>query len=54
MGPRPFQQFGQHSSGEIVWQIFAFNLIVKYAISLISIPLIYLRSGRKRTEATLF
>lgn len=32
---------------DIVWQIFVFNFIVKYAISLISIPMIYLRSDRK-------
>ena len=31
---------------DIIWQIFMFNFIVKYAISLISIPLIYLRMRR--------
>ena len=31
----------------VVGQIFMFNFIVKYAISILSIPLIYLRSGRK-------
>lgn len=31
---------------DIIWQIFMFNFIVKYAISLISIPLIYLHIRR--------
>ena len=32
---------------DVVGQIFMFNFIVKYAISILSIPLIYLHSGRK-------
>ena len=35
----------------IVWQIFLFNFVVKYLISLFSIPLIYLRSGREKRVA---
>lgn len=35
----------------IVWQIFLFNFVVKYLISLFSIPLIYLRSGRGKRVA---
>ena len=36
---------------DVVWQIFLFNFIVKYAISLISIPLIYLPSSNDRHES---
>lgn len=36
---------------DVVWQIFLFNFIVKYVVSLLSIPLIYIRSGQKKTQA---
>jgi len=34
--------FGWVLSWGVVWQIFLFNLVVKYAVTLISLPLIYL------------
>ena len=34
--------FGWFLPWEIVWQIFFFNLVVKYAVTLVSLPLIYL------------
>jgi len=34
--------FGWSLSWNVVWQIFLFNLIVKYIVTLISLPLIYL------------
>ena len=34
--------FGWSLPWNVVWQIFAFNLIIKYMVSLVSIPLIYL------------
>lgn len=37
-----------------VGQIFMFNFIVKYAVSLCSIPLIYARFGRKKETGILF
>ena len=33
---------------DVIGQIFMFNFIVKYMISILSIPLIYLRSGREK------
>jgi uncharacterized PurR-regulated membrane protein YhhQ (DUF165 family) len=27
---------------EVIWQIFVFNMVVKYTLTLLSIPLIYL------------
>ena len=35
----------------IVWEIFLFNFVVKYVVSLLSVPLIYLRFKGKRGEA---
>ncbi len=34
--------FGWSLPWEVVWQIFLFNLVVKYAMTLLSLPLIYL------------
>jgi uncharacterized PurR-regulated membrane protein YhhQ (DUF165 family) len=34
--------FGWALPWGVVWQIFVFNLVVKYLVSLLSIPLIYL------------
>ncbi len=34
--------FGWSLPWAVVWQIFVFNLVVKYAITLLSLPLIYL------------
>ena len=36
---------------DVVWEIFLFNLIVKYAITLVSLPLIYLAPDRKDQAA---
>ncbi len=33
-----------------VWEIFVFNLIVKFAVTLVSMPLIYLAPGRRAEE----
>lgn len=41
--------FGWTLPWNVVWQIFIFNLVVKYAVTLVSLPLIYLapdRAGR--------
>lgn len=35
---------------DVVWQIFVFNLIVKYGITLLSLPLIYLAPDRQGDE----
>ncbi len=43
--------FARTYGWNIVWQIFLFNFVVKYLISLFSIPLIYLRSGREKRVA---
>jgi len=32
-----------------VWQIFLFNLIIKYGMTLLSLPLIYLTPGQGQT-----
>ena len=37
-------------SWDVTWQIFLFNLTVKYGITLISLPLIYLTPDRNRSE----
>ena len=34
--------FGGILPWEVVWQIFWFNLLVKYAMTVVSIPLIYI------------
>lgn len=39
--------FGWTLPWGVVWQIFVFNLLIKYAVSLVSIPLIYLVPERK-------
>jgi uncharacterized integral membrane protein (TIGR00697 family) len=44
--------FGWILPWSVVWQIFAFNLLVKYLVSLLSIPLIYLVPERKDTNIT--
>jgi uncharacterized integral membrane protein (TIGR00697 family) len=38
--------FGWNLPWPVVWQIFIFNLLVKYAITLLSLPLIYLAPER--------
>jgi uncharacterized integral membrane protein (TIGR00697 family) len=38
--------FGWVLPWPVVWQIFLFNLLVKYAVTVISIPLIYLTPDR--------
>ncbi|MBX3015541.1 MAG: queuosine precursor transporter [Caldilineaceae bacterium] len=38
--------FGWLLPWTVVWQIFLFNLIVKYAVTLVSLPLIYLAPDR--------
>lgn len=40
--------FGWKLPWSVVWQIFIFNLLIKYGVSLISIPLIYLVPERKK------
>lgn len=34
----------------VVWQIFVFNLLVKYAVTVLSLPLIYMVPSRERRE----
>jgi uncharacterized integral membrane protein (TIGR00697 family) len=44
--------FGWTLPWNVVWQIFIFNLVVKYAVTLVSLPLIYLAPDRaERTPA---
>ena len=42
--------FGWLLPWPVVWQIFLFNLIVKYAVTLISLPLIYVAPDRDWSE----
>ena len=39
--------FGGVLPWDIVWQIFFFNLVVKYGVTLLSLPMIYLVPDRK-------
>jgi uncharacterized integral membrane protein (TIGR00697 family) len=38
--------FGWSLPWAVVWQIFVFNLIVKYGVTLVSLPMIYLTPGK--------
>lgn len=38
--------FGWFLPWNVVWQIFVFNLVVKYAVTLVSLPLIYIAPDR--------
>lgn len=42
--------FGFTLPWDVVWQIFIFNLIVKYAITLLSLPLIYLAKEQETDD----
>jgi uncharacterized integral membrane protein (TIGR00697 family) len=42
--------FGGVLPWAVVWQIFLFNLVLKYAVTLISMPLIYVTSDRDWSE----
>ncbi len=42
--------FGFVLPWSVVWQIFLFNLIVKYAVTVVSLPLIYLAPDRLHSE----
>lgn len=42
--------FGWVLPWPVVWQIFLFNLIVKYAVTLVSLPLIYVAPDRNWTQ----
>jgi queuosine precursor transporter len=42
--------FGGVLPWEVVWQIFIFNLLVKYAVTLISLPLIYIAPDQNTSE----
>ena len=43
--------FGGILPWSVVWQIFLFNLIVKYAVTLVSLPMIYLAPDRHGPDA---
>ncbi|HAJ36096.1 MAG TPA: hypothetical protein DCL15_10420 [Chloroflexi bacterium] len=42
--------FGGVLPWEVVWQIFLFNLVLKYAVTLVSMPLIYVTRDRDWSE----
>ncbi|MCB9139037.1 MAG: queuosine precursor transporter [Caldilineaceae bacterium] len=42
--------FGWTLPWPVVWQIFVFNLVIKYAVTLISMPLIYVTPDRERWD----
>ena len=42
--------FGGILPWEVVWQIFTFNLILKYVVTVVSMPLIYVTRDRDWTE----
>ncbi len=42
--------FGGVLPWEVVWQIFLFNLVIKYAVTLVSMPLIYVTGDRDWSE----
>ena len=45
--------FGFTLPWNIVWEIFLVNLLVKYGVTLVSLPLIYLVPGRKSSDETI-
>ena len=42
--------FGWVLPWSVVWQIFLFNLILKYGVTLVSLPLIYVAPDRDWSE----